>query len=275
MTIEAILSQLELTFGRPSATVLFQNSMTFASQFNQMYTPESLLHCIEECQEVAVLGGALYSAAQIVGTTMFLFLQSGIFQRRGFETWENVAAKTWPALKLHVQQAYQRTLVAASLRNTSGTMGYTPNNNAFNAFVGDDESSVDMIMTQIAAATGTAATSGSTLANTYQASTVPTELAAAIQTIAANQHALYQHVILLTQQMAAMTYQQRAPALAQPLGNNFRVPQVPTYLGNQGAGRCSQRRGGGHGTTVMAKAATATKVEALYFFYFFLSNTMS
>jgi hypothetical protein len=111
MTIEAILSQLELTFGRPSATVLFQNNTTFTSQFNQIYTPESLLHCNEECQEVAVLGGVLYSAAQIVGTTMFLFLQSGIFPRRGFETWENVAAKTWPALKLHVQQAYQRKLV--------------------------------------------------------------------------------------------------------------------------------------------------------------------
>jgi hypothetical protein len=101
MTIQAILSQLKMTFGRPSAMVLFQNNTMFASQFNPMDTPETLFQRIEECQEVALLGGAPYSAAQIVGTTMFLFLQSGIFPTREFETWENVAAKTWPALKLH------------------------------------------------------------------------------------------------------------------------------------------------------------------------------
>jgi hypothetical protein len=43
-----------------------QNNTTFVSQFNPMDTPETLFQRIKECQEVAVLGGAPYSAAQIV-----------------------------------------------------------------------------------------------------------------------------------------------------------------------------------------------------------------
>jgi hypothetical protein len=61
MTIQGILSQLETTFGCPSATVLFQNNTTFAGPFNPMDTPETLFHRIEECQEIAVLGGAPYT----------------------------------------------------------------------------------------------------------------------------------------------------------------------------------------------------------------------
>jgi hypothetical protein len=95
MTIQAILAQLEFTFGRPSATVLFKNNLTFASSFNQMDTPESLFWRMEECQEVAVLGGAPYTDTQIVGTTMYLFLQSGIFPTKEFETWETIVPKTW------------------------------------------------------------------------------------------------------------------------------------------------------------------------------------
>ena len=120
MTIQAILGQLEFTFGRPSATVLFQNNATFALPFNQMDTPESLFQRIEECQEVAVLGGTPYTDAQIVGTTMYLFLQSGIFPTKEFETWETIVPKTWPALKLHIQSAYQQKLIASSFRNKRG-----------------------------------------------------------------------------------------------------------------------------------------------------------
>jgi hypothetical protein len=147
MTIQAILSQLETTFGRPSVTVLFQNNATFASPFSPMDTPESLFQRIEECQEIAVLGGAPYTDAQIVGTTMYSFMQSNIFPTKEFETWEAITPKTWPALKLQVQSACQRKLIATSFRNTSGQMGYAPNHNAFNAFVGDDKSSVDTIAT--------------------------------------------------------------------------------------------------------------------------------
>jgi hypothetical protein len=210
MSIQEILGQLEATFGKPSSAISFHNNTVFTSTFSATETPESLFRRIEECQEVAVLGGAPYSVPQIVGNTMFLLLQSGIFPNREFEVWDayQAATKTWPNLKTFVQQAYQRKLIAASLRNTSGQMGCTPNQNAFNIFATDNESSVDTVATQIAAATVTNTTTGSTLGNTYQASIVPSELAAAIQTIAANQQALYQHVAPLTQQMAAMSYQQ-------------------------------------------------------------------
>ena len=250
MSIQDILSQLETTFGRPSATVLFQNNTTFTSPFNPMETPETLFRRIEECQEIAVLGKAPYTVMQIVGTTMYLFQQSGIFPTREFETWETVASKTWPALKLHVQGAYQRKLISNSMRNTSGAMGYAPNQNAYNAFVGDDDSSVDTANTTV---TVTAATTGSTLGSTYQASTVPAELAAAIQTIAANQQALFQHVAPLTQQMAALSHNPgsmvRAPPTgttysAPPAGNNYGVPQLPTYVGYNNGGAYGNTQGG-------------------------------
>lgn len=159
MTIQAILLQLETTFGRQSATVLFNNNATFASPFNPMDTLETLFHRIEECQEIAVLGGAPYTVEQTVGTTMYLFQQSGIFPMREFEMWDAV-----PALKLHVQGAFQCKLIANSMCNTSGAMGYAPNQNAYNAFIGNDDSSVDTAHT---AATVTGATTGSTLGSTY------------------------------------------------------------------------------------------------------------
>jgi hypothetical protein len=180
MSIQEILAQIETTFGRPSALVLFNNNATFASPFNPMDTPETLFHRIEECQEVAVLGGAPYTNMQIVGTMMYLFQQSGIFPTREFETWEAVPNKTWPALKLHIQGAYQRKLIATSMRNTSGAMGYAPNQNAYNAFLGNNDSSVDTAHT---AATVTRVTTGSTFGSTYQAATVPAELMAALQTL--------------------------------------------------------------------------------------------
>ena len=119
------------------------------------------------------------------------------------------------------------------MRNTLGAMGYAPNHNSYNAFVGDDESSVNTVHT---AATVTGVTTGSTLGNTYQASTVPTELAMAIQTLAANQQALLQHVAPLAQQMAALSHNPSTVARAPPQNNNFVVPQLRTYVGYQGGG---------------------------------------
>jgi hypothetical protein len=248
MTIQSILAQLEATFGKPTSTITFNYNAIFTSSFSAMDTPETLFRRIEECQEIAVLGGIPYSVQQIVGNTMFLFLQLGIFPHREFETWDAIPNKTWPALKTFVQQAYQRKLIATGLRNTMGKMGYAPTTNVFHAFEDDDESSVETTVTQVAA---TATTTGSTLGATYQASTVPSELATAIQTIAANQQALYQHVAPLTQQMAAMTYQHGTQAHLFPYQTtppiiNTGIPQVPTYVGYQ-AGGTGTGYGGGYG----------------------------
>ena len=108
MSIQTILSQLETTFGKPTAAITFNNNTLFTSSFSPVDTPETLFRRIEECQEIAVLGSVLYSVQQIIGNTMILFLQSGIFPHREFETWDAVPNKTWPALKTFVQQAYQR-----------------------------------------------------------------------------------------------------------------------------------------------------------------------
>ena len=166
---------------------------------------------------------------------MYLLLQSGIFPTREFESWDAVVGKTWPILKTFVQQAYQRRLLAVGLRNTSGGQGYTANHNAFRAFEGNDESSVESVGTTVPPAT--TATTGSTLGQTYQASTVPTELAAAIRTIADNQHALYQHIAPLSQQMAALSYQdthrQANNQVAQPPPpiQQLTVPAIGAYAG--------------------------------------------
>ena len=233
MSIQDILDQLKSTYGKPSSAISFHNNTIFTSTFSAMDTPESLFRRIKECQEIAVLGGAPYLVPQIVGNTMYLFLQSGIFPTREFETWDAVpvANKTWPTLKNFVQQAYQCKLIASSLCNTSGQMGYAPphTQNAFNVFTADDNSSVETVATQVGATPATATTTGSTLGNTYQASTVLMELAAAIQTIAANQQALYQHVAPLTQQMAALSYHARPPTIATGAPTTF-IPQVPQSM---------------------------------------------
>ncbi len=61
-------------------------------------------------------------------------------------------------------------------------MGYTPTQNAFQAFTDHtDDSSVETTVTHTAAAAATAATMGSTLGSMYQASLVPAEHTAAIK----------------------------------------------------------------------------------------------
>jgi hypothetical protein len=137
-------------------------------------------------------------------------------------------------------------------------MGYTPTRKAFQAFTDHtDDSSVETTVTHTAAAAATAATMGSTLGSTYQASLVTAELTAAIKTIAANQQALHAQVAPLTQQMAAMSYQQGTKArqyqATLPV-QNLVIPQAPTYGGYSGGyvgGRATthggfhQGRGGG------------------------------
>jgi hypothetical protein len=93
-------------------------------------------------------------------------------------------------------------LVALNIHNMVGQQGYVPQNMYHVLDVGNDTSNANTMVTQTAAAI----TTGSTLGNTYQATAIPPELTAAINTIAANQHSLYQHIALLSQQMAALSF---------------------------------------------------------------------
>jgi hypothetical protein len=66
-------------------------------------------------------------------------------------------------------------------------LGYVPNQNMYHVLdEGEDTSNANTTVMQTAAAV----TTGSTLGNTYQASVVPLELTAAINTIAAKQQSL-------------------------------------------------------------------------------------
>ncbi len=105
--------------------------------------------------------------------------------------------KTWPLLKTFVHGAYAHKLAASILRNTTGQLGYVQlAHNMYNVLETDDLSNNVTTMTHMVAA----ATTGSTLGNTYQTalSTIPQELMATINTITANQQSLYQHIALLT-----------------------------------------------------------------------------
>ncbi len=92
----------------------------------------------------------------------------------------------------------------------------------------DDESTVPTI-TQTAAA----ATTGSMLANTYATSApVPTDpqIALAMNSLAANQQALYEHLATLSQQMSAMSFNTKPPTpqctFTAPHLTPFNVPPI-------------------------------------------------
>ena len=85
------------------------------------------------------------------------------------------------------------------------------------------------------------------------------EVAAELQTLAANKQAIMQHVALLTQQMAALLHNPGTAVRPPHAGNNFVVPTLPTYIGYQGGGgyngaqgSSSYGRGGGRGEGVAA-----------------------
>jgi hypothetical protein len=153
---------------------------------------------------------------------------SNIFPLKEFDTWEETATKTYPALKMFFHEAYGWRLTAIELRNTTGQNGYT-NNTIYNAFENGEEDinddTVDTIVT-VPQAAATATMAGSLLGTT-PGSTVNAEIAAAISQLSANQTAIMS-------QMAAMSF---APATAQDTCRTQHMFQVPPF--NNWQSRCS------------------------------------
>jgi hypothetical protein len=168
MSIQLILAQLETLYVKPTANIIWNNNVLFTSKFNPLDAPETLFHRIKQCQEVAIIGATLYAAAQLVNNTMLLLLRSGIFPTREFKQWDAIQNKTWPVLKTFVHGTYALKLVAANIRTTMVQQGYVPQN-MYHVLNKKDDSSADTTVTHSAVA----ATTGSTLGNTYQASIVP------------------------------------------------------------------------------------------------------
>jgi hypothetical protein len=126
-----------------------------------------------------------------------------------FKDWEATTNKTWMALKAFIHGAFQCHLVAVSICSTSVQHGYNPANNysmLANEFVNSDN---DTIVEHTAASI----TSWSMLGNMYAtpAPTTPTnnDLTSAINFLAENQQALYQHIAPLSQQVAAMLFHEQ------------------------------------------------------------------
>jgi hypothetical protein len=270
MSIQLILTQLETLYGKPTVNIIWNNNVLFTSDFNPLYAPETLFHRIEQCQEVAIIGATPYTAAQLVNNMMHLLLKSGIFPTREFEQWDAIQNKSWPVLKTFVHGTYAHILVVANIRTMMGQQGYVPQN-MYNILDEPDNSSMDTKVAHTAAA----ATTGSTLGNTYQASIVPAELMVAVNTIAENQQSLYQHIAPLLQQMAALSFQAQPPtqacqpAFQTPPIHQLAIPAPPAYgsyhqggyqQGYQqgcGIGQSTKRRRNGHNNNRRGHGRTA------------------
>jgi hypothetical protein len=61
MSIEFILTQMESSYGKPSAAMLFANNTLFKSPLAANNAPESLFYQMEQCQEIMTLGNLAYT----------------------------------------------------------------------------------------------------------------------------------------------------------------------------------------------------------------------
>jgi hypothetical protein len=79
MSIQLILVQLETSYGKLTAKIIWNNNILFTANFNPVDAPEMLFRQIKQCWEVAIIGATPYTAAQLVNNMMHLLLKSGIF----------------------------------------------------------------------------------------------------------------------------------------------------------------------------------------------------
>ncbi len=75
MEIMEILDQITTTYRCPMPNALLQNDMHFRSAYSPADTPETLFRCIEDCQEVQLLGEDEYTPKQLLNNAIRLLLQ--------------------------------------------------------------------------------------------------------------------------------------------------------------------------------------------------------
>ncbi len=93
MSVQLILAQLKLSYGKLMPTILWNNNKLFTADFLPTKAPKMLFHRIEQCQEVVIVAENLYTQTQLVSNMMHLLLKSGIFLMCKFEDWEAVPNK--------------------------------------------------------------------------------------------------------------------------------------------------------------------------------------
>jgi hypothetical protein len=206
MSIQDILTQLELAYGRPTGHELLQNDALFRLPFHNTKAPKCLFWHIKQCQEIQFIADNPYTLMQLMTNAVQLLMASGIFSAREFEDWEATPNKMYGSLKVFIHGAYARRLIAIHMC-TTGQHGYVanPNTNMFqvledSATITDDDTSVATTMNQ----TADNATTGSTLDNTYAASLAlanpspaPQDyvvVATVINQLSVNQTAMWSHM---------------------------------------------------------------------------------
>jgi hypothetical protein len=253
MSIQGIMTQLETSYGKPMPMALHKNDLLFCSPMTTTDAPEMLFYRIEQCQEIATLAGDPYTQMQIMSMVVRILMQVQVLPSKEFDTWEQMAVKTYPGLKTFIHEAYTRRLQSLALCTTTGQQGYAQGgNNMFNMLAGKEDGEDTNMVDNATTVTQTAAfTTESTLGNTYVGATaVPLEITTAINQLAANQ-------VAIQQQMAVMTFV--APP---PFPNmQFHIPPVQNMgqkpfagaaqgIFNPGRGGGGRQRGGhGRGRT--------------------------
>jgi hypothetical protein len=216
---------------------IHQNDLLFQSPFPFLPSKASeMLFCrIEQCQEIQTIAEDPYTPKQIISNAVRLLMASGIFPLKEFDTWKALPIKTYLILKTFVHEAYTRHLTSIQLHNTAGQQGYVqnPNNNIYNVFgEGDDkvtDNDTTLTHTAVAAMMGSSL-GGATNAATSNA-TIPSEVSAAINQLAANQTAMMN-------QMAAMQFSPPPPAhhtiqgqIHVPPTQQLNIPVPQAYVG--------------------------------------------
>jgi hypothetical protein len=69
--------------------------------------PEMIFYRIEQCQEIQHIGKLRYSVDQIITNAVRILFQANIFPLKKFDTWEESATTTYPALKMFFYEVYR------------------------------------------------------------------------------------------------------------------------------------------------------------------------
>jgi hypothetical protein len=247
VSIQLVLAQLEALYGKHGDQLMWNKDKLFIANFLPINASELLSHCVEQCQEVTIIARNPYTPMQLIANTVHLLLQSRIFPIKEFEDWGVSPNKMWLALKTFIHGVYAWHLVAVELWSTLVQQGYVPAQNMYNILGTSGNDTNNKLTVVTVTQTTAAATTGSTLANTY-ATPVPAptdpHIASAINSLAANYQALYQHIVPLLQQMAAMSFNTQPPTprrmFTAPHLTPFNVPPIqqltilPSHISRQG-----------------------------------------
>jgi hypothetical protein len=104
MWIHEILTQLEDRYSKPSSVALFATDNCFKSAFGANKAPELLFTCMEQCQEIMMLGKMPYTPEQIINNALHLLMASNIFPMNEFDKWETQIIHIYPALKTFIHK---------------------------------------------------------------------------------------------------------------------------------------------------------------------------